>query len=71
VKQTVRVILPDGTDSRYVLEEERNDGAILLRPDTSYAAISERAPGRDLTADEWQAFLAEHGPHMLPPDGEG
>ena len=34
VKQIVRVTNADGTTRRYVLAEEHEDGAILLRPDT-------------------------------------
>lgn len=51
-----------------VLAEERDDGAILLRPDTSYEAISERAPGRPATSAEFEEAL---GPHLHPTDGEG
>jgi hypothetical protein len=68
MKQTVRVTLEDGTSSRFVLEEERDDGAILLRPDTSFEAISERAPGRPMTREEFDELIA---PRVLPPDGEG
>ncbi len=71
VKQTVQVIRHDGTPERFVLEEEHDDGAILLRPDTSWEAIRERAGGRDLTPQEWEDFLAEHSSAMLPPDDEG
>jgi hypothetical protein len=68
VKQTVRVTRQDGSSSLFVLEEEHDDGAILLRPDTSFEAISERAPGRPMTTREFEQLIA---PHVLPPDGEG
>jgi hypothetical protein len=68
VKQTVRVTLEDGSTDRFVLEEERDDGAIVLRPDTSFEAISERAPGRAMTQQEFDELIV---PHVLPPDGEG
>ena len=68
VKQTVTVTQPDGTSDRFVLAEEHEDGAILLRPDTSYEAIDERAPGRAMSAEEFEEIL---GPHLLAPDGEG
>jgi len=71
VKQTVQVTREDGTSSRFVLEEEHEDGSILLKPDTSWPAIRDRAGMRDLTLGEWDEFLAEHGPGMLPADGEG
>lgn len=65
--ETVKVTRTDGTSNRFVIEEERNDGAIVLRPDTSYEAIMERAPGRAMTSDEFERLIA---PHVLPPDGE-
>lgn len=68
VKPTVRVTREDGASSRYVLEEERDDGSLVLSPDTSYEAILERAPGRPLTEREFEELIA---PHLLPPDGEG
>ena len=68
MKQTVRVTRQDGTSSRFVIEEEDEDGAILLRPDTSFEAISDRAPGRAMTREEFDQLIA---PHVLPPDGEG
>lgn len=68
VKQTVRVMLEDGSSDRFVVEEERDDGALVLRPDTSFDAISERAPGRATTQQEFDELIV---PHVLPPDGEG
>jgi hypothetical protein len=54
-----------------VTTEERPDGSLTLVPDTSWKAIRERSGAREATKEEWEDFLAEHGPHMLPPDGEG
>jgi hypothetical protein len=67
MRQTVRVTRQDGTGRRYVLAKERDDGAILLKPDTSSEAIAERAPGWPLSRDEFDELIA---PHVLPPDGE-
>ena len=67
MKPTVQVTR-DGASERYVLEEERDDGRLLLRPDTSYEAIVDRAPRRPLTPTEFEEMIA---PHVLPPDGEG
>lgn len=67
VKPTVQVTR-DGASERYVLGEEREDDSLLLRPDTSYEAIVDRAPGRPLTPSEFDEMIA---PHVLPPDGEG
>ena len=67
VKPKVQVTR-EGISESYVLEEERDDGSLILRPDTSYEAIVERAPGRPLTPSEFDALIA---PHLLAPDGEG
>ena len=68
VSETVTVTHPDGTQDRMILAEEHEDGAILLRPDTSYEAMSERAPGRTATSEEFEEVL---GPHLRAPDDEG
>jgi len=39
--------------------------------DISAKAIITRGGGKELTPQQWEAFIAEYGPHMLPPDGEG
>jgi hypothetical protein len=39
--------------------------------DLSAKAIVARGGARVMTPEESKAFWAEHGPHMLPPDGEG
>ena len=39
--------------------------------DISAEAIRKRGGSKRLTPQQWEAFLAEHGPHMLAPDGEG
>ena len=61
----------------YRIEEERPDGRLVLVPEAedayprvTWAEMRDPA-ARDLTPEEWDAFLAEHGPHMPPPDGEG
>lgn len=54
----------------YVVTEERPDGSLTLVPDTSWKAIKERTGARDATKEEWESFMQEHGPNMLPPDGE-
>lgn len=65
------VKLSGDRDGEYVITDERPDGSLTLVPDTSWAAIKERSGAREATEQEWESFLAEHGPHMLPPDGEG
>ena len=71
VSRQVHVTLSGDIAGEYVVEDQRPDGRLVLAPDTSTAAIRARGESRRLTESEWQDFLAEHGPHMLPPDGEG
>ena len=65
------VRLSGDRDGEYVITDERPDGSLTLVPDTSWKAIKERSGAHEATKEEWESFLAEHGPHMLPPDGEG
>ncbi|MBV9819030.1 MAG: hypothetical protein JOZ07_11870 [Solirubrobacterales bacterium] len=51
----------------YVVVEERDDGALVLAPDVSAAAILRRQGMSSATLEE---FEAEYGP-LQPPDGEG
>jgi predicted RNase H-like HicB family nuclease len=65
---------------RYVLVEELEEEGVVLAPDragpisltdTRLSAMQERSGARDATPEEFEAFMAKHGSHMLPPDGEG
>lgn len=51
----------------YVVVDERDDGSIVLAPDTSMEAIRRRHNAAPATLEE---FEAEYGP-VQPPDGEG
>jgi hypothetical protein len=44
---------------------------IVREPEPSLKALRERSGAREMTDEEWKDFIAEHGPHMLPMDGEG
>ncbi len=70
------VTLSGDRAGEYVIEEERPDGRLVLVPEGAYptvtwAAILKRSGGRELTPEEFEQFMAEHGPYMGPPDGEG
>jgi hypothetical protein len=71
VTEQAHVTLSGDRAGDYVVTEERPDGALVLVPDTSINAIRKRGGSRPLTQREWQDFLTEYGPHMLPPDDEG
>ncbi|MBV8948288.1 MAG: hypothetical protein JOZ95_22880 [Solirubrobacterales bacterium] len=51
----------------YVVVEERDDGSLVVAPDTSMEAIRRRHNATPATLEE---FEAEYGP-VQPPDGEG
>ena len=55
---------------RFVIDEELPDGRLLIRPEAEPSGASARA-GRPMTQQEFDDFMAEHGPHMLPADDEG
>jgi hypothetical protein len=51
----------------YVIVEQREDGILILAPDTPMDAIRRR---HGLTPATLEEFEAEYGP-IQPPDGEG
>jgi hypothetical protein len=55
-----------GLAGDYIVEEQRADGRVILRPDLSTRAMLERHGERELTAEECEQHLGG-----LPTDGEG
>lgn len=55
----------------YLVDEQLADGRLVIRPDTTAAAMNRRMGLEPLTADEFTAFIAGHGTDMLPADSEG
>jgi hypothetical protein len=53
-----------------VIEAELSDGRLVIRPEAE-PPVSSARHGRPMTQDEFEAFMAEHGAHMLPGDDEG
>ena len=60
------VTLSGDLSGDYVVEEQRPDGRVVLRPDSGLKAILSRHDERPLRADEF-----EHHFGKLPTDGEG
>lgn len=54
----------------FVIEEELADGRLVIRPEAEPSGSSGRL-GRPMTQDEFEVFMAEYGPGMLPGDDEG
>ena len=67
VERVLHVTLSGDRAGDYVVLEERDDGSLLLGPDTSVEAMRRR---HDLTPATLEEFVAEYGP-ILPSDGEG
>jgi hypothetical protein len=61
------VTLNGDVSGDYVVVEKRDDGSLVLRPDTSMEAIRRR---HNATPAKLEDFEAEYGP-VQPPDGEG
>ena len=56
-------------DGEYLVDEEMPDGSILIRPNTSAAAMRRRLGVEQMSAEEFRRVVAESG--IGPPDGEG
>lgn len=55
-----------GLEGEYVLEERREDGSLVLRPDTSIDAIRRRLDVEPVSDEEFETLFGD-----LPTDGEG
>lgn len=64
--EPVHVTLSGGLSGDYVVEDERPDGRVVLRPDLSVRAILARHGERELTPEEFERHFG-----LLPTDGEG
>ena len=58
-------------NGEYIIDEELPDGRLIIRADTSAAAIRRRAGLTPMTAEEFETFIAGHGGQLLPPGGDG
>lgn len=67
VQRAIHVTLSGDLSGDYVVVEERNDGSLVVPPDTSADAIRRR---HNMTPATLEEFEAEYGPSQ-PPDGEG
>lgn len=65
-QRELHVTLAGRLSGDYVIVDEREDGSLVLAPDTSMAAIRRRHGAEPATLAE---FEAEYGP-VQPPDGE-
>jgi hypothetical protein len=66
-QRATHVTLSGDLSGDYIIVEQRDDGSVVVKPDTSMAAIRRRLGATPATLEE---FVAEYGP-IQPPDGEG
>jgi hypothetical protein len=71
MEQVIELVIGDAEPAAYVVEERRADGRIVLRPETEVERMHRVNGSRPAADAEFAEFMAEHGQHMLPPDGEG
>lgn len=76
-RQLAHVTLSGDIVGEYVVEDRQPDGRLVLVPDAGddyprvkWADMKDPA-ARDMAPEEFAAFIAEHGPHMLPPRRRG
>jgi hypothetical protein len=67
VQRAAHVTVEGDVSGDYIVVEKREDGSLVLQPDTSIEAIRRRHDATPATLEE---FEAEYGP-LQPPDGEG
>jgi hypothetical protein len=58
-------------NGEYVVDEQLPDGTVVIRPDTGAAAMRRRLGLEQISAEDFEAFVAEHGDELLSPDDEG
>ncbi len=66
-RRTAHVTLSGDVSGDYAVVERRDDGTLVVAPDTSMEAIHRR---NNLTPATLEEFEAGYGP-LQPPDGEG
>ena len=67
VQRALHVTLSGDRKGDYVVIEERQDGSLVVAPETPADAMLRRHGMTPATLEEWEA---EYGP-VQPPDGEG
>lgn len=67
VQRAVHVTLSGDRTGDYLVVEERQDGSLVVAPETRADAMLRRQGLTPATLEEWEA---EYGP-VQPPDGEG
>jgi hypothetical protein len=68
VAQIIELAIGDTeTPTRYVVEQQLDDGRVMLRPETELEQMHREHDSRPLTAEEFDELIA---PHVQPPDDQ-
>jgi hypothetical protein len=68
MEQTFELAIGGSQTTLYVVEQQLDDGRVVLRPQTEVERMHQEHGTRSLTQQEFDELIA---PHVLPPDGEG
>lgn len=68
MEQIIELTIGESPSTRYVIEQELDDGRVVLRPQTELERMHQKHGSRPLTQHEFDELIA---PHVLPPDGKG
>lgn len=68
MEQIIELAIGEQPSAPYVVDEQLEDGRVVLRPQTEVEKMHQEHGSRPLTREEFDELIA---PHVLPPDGEG
>ncbi len=68
MEQIIELAIGEWPSARYVVEQQLDDGRVLLRPQTELERMHQDLGSRPLTSDEFDELVA---PYIGPPDSEG
>ncbi|MGI8414135.1 MAG: hypothetical protein ACR2LV_10480 [Solirubrobacteraceae bacterium] len=68
MEQIIELTIGDTANRRYVIDEQLDDGRVILRPQTQLDEMLAEVGSRAMTSAEFAELIA---PHVGPPDDEG
>ena len=68
MEQAFELAIGGSQPTRYVVEQQLEDGRVVLRPQSEAERMHQYHGSRSLTQPQFDELIA---PHVLPPDGEG
>ena len=67
MEQTFELAIGGSQTTGYVVEQQLEDGRVVLRPQTEVERMHQEHGSRPLTQPQFDELIA---PHVRPPDGE-